>query len=89
MTAITHAMGPQPHAITLDKPGACALLGITPAAFDDWRRRGVLPEPIRGTRRWSVKALRAAVEGGLDKTASDEAESALARWEREQQAKAS
>ena len=70
--------------LTLDKAAACAFLGISAAAFDDWRRRGILPEPIRGTRRWSAKALRAAIEGELDNNPPDEAELALERWEHSQ-----
>lgn len=70
--------------ITVDKAAACAYLGISAACFDDWRRRGILPAPIAGTRRWSVKALKTAIDGDLDKAALDEAESALERWEHSQ-----
>ena len=43
------------------------------AAFSDWVRRGIIPGPIRGTKRWDRKAIDAA----LDRASGLEAASAL------------
>ncbi len=48
--------------LTLSKNEACIALGIDTNEFDDWRQRGVLPEPIVGTCRWSRGALTRAVD---------------------------
>jgi hypothetical protein len=32
------------------------------SAFDDWVRRGIVPGPITGTRRWDRKAIDAALD---------------------------
>jgi hypothetical protein len=31
--------------------------------FDDWVRKGILPRPIPGTRRWSRTAIERALSG--------------------------
>lgn len=31
-------------------------------AFDEWVRRGIVPGPIKGTRRWDRKAIDAALD---------------------------
>jgi hypothetical protein len=38
------------------------------AAFSDWVRRGIIPGPIRGTKRWDRKAIDASLDraSGLD-----------------------
>ena len=67
-------------AITLSKAEACDLLGVTTAAFDDWRRKGILPAPIPGTRRWSRRAIQHSIDRGLDISPADEADLALEGW---------
>ena len=37
--------------------GCCSL-----RAFDEWVRRGIVPGPIAGTRRWDRKAIDAALD---------------------------
>lgn len=66
--------------LTLSKTEACALLGVTAAAFDGWRRKGILPDPIPGTRRWSRKAIQRSIDRGLDNDPSTEADLALEGW---------
>jgi hypothetical protein len=42
----------------LSKDKAAAYCGCeTMAAFDDWVRRGIVPGPIPGTRRWDKRAI--------------------------------
>lgn len=50
--------------ITLTRPQAAALCGLTPAGFDVWVRKGIVPPTITGTRRWSRVAVERAVAGG-------------------------
>lgn len=41
----------------LTKQEAAAYCGITKATFDDYRRRGMVPDPISGTNRWDKKLI--------------------------------
>jgi hypothetical protein len=36
---------------------------LTPAGFDAWVKKGVVPGPIPGTRRWSKLAIVRALAG--------------------------
>lgn len=73
----------------MSRSEAAAYCGITPSAFADWQRRGIMPGPLPGTRRWD----RAAVDRALDKASGVQsvapAETAYQRWKREQNARAS
>jgi hypothetical protein len=42
------------------------------AAFSDWVRRGIIPGPIHGTKRWDRKAIDAALDraSGLETAAA-------------------
>jgi hypothetical protein len=57
------------------------------AAFSDWVRRGIIPGPLPGTKRWDRKAIDAALDraSGLETTFR---ESPLETW-RAQRARAS
>lgn len=55
------ALGAERLAIT--RPQAAALCGLTPAGFDAWVKKGVVPGPIPGTRRWSKSAIERALAG--------------------------
>ncbi len=41
----------------LTKTQAAAYCAITPDTFDDYRRRGIVPDPITGTNRWDRKHI--------------------------------
>jgi hypothetical protein len=43
--------------MTVTDSGCCSL-----RAFDEWVRRGIVPGPIAGTRRWDRKAIDAALD---------------------------
>jgi predicted DNA-binding transcriptional regulator AlpA len=49
------------------------------STFDDWVRRGILPGPIAGTRRWDRKAIDVALDraSGLE---AKSVESEYAKW---------
>jgi hypothetical protein len=53
----------------MSKEQAAAYAGCeSPSAFNDWVRRGIMPRPIPGTRKWDRKAIDAALDqiSGLD-----------------------
>ncbi len=40
-----------------DKAGICAYLGdISPATYDKWHAKGIVPGPVRGTNRYDLRA---------------------------------
>lgn len=47
--------------LALTRPQAAALCGLTTSGFDVWVRKGIVPPPIAGTRRWSRAALERAL----------------------------
>ena len=56
----------------LSKKKAAAYCGLSLSGFDDWRRRGLLPDPIPGTNRWDIKLLDKALDklSGLSQPAA-------------------
>lgn len=47
----------------LTKQEAAAYCGCkTISSFNDWVRRGIVPPPIKGTRRWDARAIDAALD---------------------------
>ena len=55
-----------PRGLTRD--AAATYCGLSPAGFDDWQQRGLVPGPMPGTKRWDIKAIDAALDklSGLD-----------------------
>jgi hypothetical protein len=66
-----------PDRLALTRDQAAELCGLTPAGFDVWVRKGIVPGPVKGTRRWSRAALERALGGEI---ANDDAEDAYRRW---------
>lgn len=58
---------------------AAEMCQLTPSGFDGWVRRGIVPPPIMGTRRWSRDAILKAIAG----TAIDVAVDPFEQWEAE------
>jgi hypothetical protein len=58
------------------------------SSFDDWVRRGIVPGPIPGTRRWDRKAIDAALDKNSNlapsstvaRDRSEAADQALQEW---------
>jgi hypothetical protein len=65
-------------ALALTRDQAAELCGLTPSGFDVWVRKGIVPGPVKGTRRWSRVALERALAGEVP--ANDDAEEAYRRW---------
>ena len=72
------------HARGATRAEAAAHCGLSPSGFDGWRKRGLVPEPITGTRRWDIRALDRALDK-LSGLASNSPESKLDQWLQEQQ----
>ncbi|MGN6487253.1 MAG: helix-turn-helix transcriptional regulator [Devosia sp.] len=49
--------------LVLTRAEAAALCGLSVSGFDSWVRRGIVPGPIPGTKRWSRAALDRALSG--------------------------
>lgn len=64
--------------LTITRSEAAALCHLSPRGFDVWVRKGIVPGPVAGTRRWS----RSAIEHALNRTATndDDPEAAYRRW---------
>ncbi len=70
--------------LTLTRQQAAALCGLTPAGFDVWVRKGIVPPAIPGTRRWSRAAVERALGAGLDEGTELDP---FQQWEAEQEEK--
>lgn len=64
----------------LTKREAAGRCSITPSAYDQWRRRGLVPGPVPGTRRYDAKAIDLALDKAMGLT-SDEP-SKFTEWKR-------
>lgn len=63
MTRALDQMKPANDNLALTRAQAAALCGLSPAGFDVWVRKGIVPTPIAGTHRWSRAALERALGG--------------------------
>jgi hypothetical protein len=52
------------NALSLCRNAAASLCGISVHTFDVWVRKGILPGPIPGTRRWSRASIEASLSRG-------------------------
>jgi predicted site-specific integrase-resolvase len=68
--------------LTLTRYEAAMLCGISVHTFDEWVSKGILPRPIRGTRRWSRAAIEQALVGGLPPPLTENRRSAFEEWKR-------
>ena len=55
---------PSRDARILTRREAADYCRLSVSGFDGWVRKGLLPGPINGTRRWDRKALDGALDGG-------------------------
>lgn len=55
----------------LKRAEAAALCNLTPAGFDVWVRKGIVPPAITGTRRWSRDAVLRALNGDVARSNLD------------------
>ena len=67
--------------LVLTRTEAARLCSLTPAGFDVWVRKGIVPGPIPGTRRWSKAALKRAL-GGEESANRGDIEDVYEEWKR-------
>lgn len=76
-------------ALILTRGEAAELLGISPSTFDNWVRKGVIPKPLEGTKRWSRAAIEKAVSGEpMSVAKAYDPEAIYAEWERQERQRA-
>lgn len=66
------------------KDGICAYLGdISPATYDGWQAKGIVPGPVPGTNRYDVRAHDMALDkrAGLNTSQARGPLSPLEEWE--------
>lgn len=68
----------------LTRAQAAKYCELAPSSFDDWMRKGKVPRPLPGTRRWDSKALDRALDQLSGLTANATPEDDFDRWLREE-----
>lgn len=66
--------------IALTREQAASLCQLSPSGFDVWVRKGIVPGPVKGTRRWSRAALERALAGVEKVGNGDDPEAVFADW---------
>jgi hypothetical protein len=66
----------------LTRREAANMCRISLQTFDSWVRKGILPGPIAGTRRWSRSAIERRLEGQVVGGSATEQLSPFERWKR-------
>lgn len=66
----------------LTRPEAAKMCRISLQTFDSWVRKGILPGPIAGTRRWSRGAIERRLEGQAAAGSATELLSPFEQWKR-------
>jgi predicted DNA-binding transcriptional regulator AlpA len=66
----------------LTRPEGAKMCGISVKTFDTWVRKGILPGPIAGTRRWSRGAMERRLAGEIAVTSTTDQPSPFEQWKR-------
>jgi predicted DNA-binding transcriptional regulator AlpA len=66
--------------LVLTRAEVAEMCRISVSTFDVWVRKGTLPRPIPGTRRWSRVAIERALSGGVAKAVTSQ--SPFEEWRR-------
>jgi hypothetical protein len=66
----------------LRRSEAAKMCRISLQTFDTWVRKGILPGPIAGTRRWSRRAIERRLEGRVATESATEKLSPFEQWKR-------
>jgi hypothetical protein len=69
--------------LVLARPEAARMCGISVKTFDTWVRKGILPGPIAGTRRWSRDAMERQLAGAIIPTPTTGLPSPFEQWKRD------
>jgi predicted DNA-binding transcriptional regulator AlpA len=68
--------------LVLTRREAATMCKISVQTFDAWIRKGLLPRPMAGTRRWSRAAVELALTGGAVAPLVDSQHSPFEQWKR-------
>jgi len=68
--------------LVLTRFEAAEMCRISVGTFDDWVRKGILPRPIPGTRRWSRTAIERALSGEVVAAPAEAQSSPFEEWKR-------
>jgi hypothetical protein len=68
--------------LVLTRREAAEMSAISVQTFDVWVRKGILPGPIAGTRRWSRVTIEVALSGGHVAVPSESDQSPFQQWKR-------
>jgi predicted DNA-binding transcriptional regulator AlpA len=69
--------------LVLTRPEGAKMCGISVKTFDAWVRKGVLPGPIAGTRRWSRGAMERQLAGEIIPPSTTDQPSPFEQWKRD------
>jgi hypothetical protein len=64
----------------LTRPEAAEMCRISVQTFDSWVRKGILPGPILGTRRWSRVAIERRLSGAVVSPYASDQLSPFEQW---------
>jgi hypothetical protein len=67
----------------LTRPEGAKMCGISIKTFDTWVRKGILPGPIAGTRRWSRGAMERRLAGEIAAQSTADQSSPFEQWKRD------
>jgi helix-turn-helix protein len=67
----------------LTRPEAAEMCRISAQTFGSWVRKGILPGPIPGTRRWSRVAIERGLAGGVVAPFANDHLSPFEQWKRD------
>jgi excisionase family DNA binding protein len=71
------------QALALTRQEAAELCRISVQTFDKWVRRGTLPGPIAGTRRWSRRDIERRLAGEIAAPPDLSPVSSFEQWKRD------
>jgi hypothetical protein len=66
--------------LVMTRQEAADICSISVQTFDIWVRKGIVPGPIPGTRRWSRVAIEVALSGGHVAPPSESDQSPFEQW---------
>jgi predicted DNA-binding transcriptional regulator AlpA len=69
--------------LVLTRREAARMCGISASTFSIWIKKGILPPPIPGTRRWNRVAIEHGLAGGLTAAPSTNEDSVFDQWKRD------
>ena len=79
-TDVTDEQANDNRPLVLTRREAAQMCRISLQTFDSWVRKGILPGPIWGTRRWSRDAIERRLAGGVVDLLANNQPSPFEQW---------